>query len=271
VYRTIPETRTRTETFYVCRMVPETRTRTVVYTTRRMVPETAERQVAQTTWRSHTTTRVITVPRSVPREVSYTAMRCIPRTEYIQVPVRVCTPIPQCSGGVCYGAHVKQGAPAETGAPEVLPPQPKQPEGEQPDDSEGEQPDDLEGELPDEFETRRPAPLKFAAAPREINVEFNRRYGNALQNLQQGRYGDAVDGFAAASQAEPSDAKSLYFKALAQWLAGDVDRAEETIREAARQEVQSPLKDWGRTMERIQGPQRLWLEAARKKAASANN
>ncbi len=54
-----------------------------------------------------------------------------------------------------------------------------------------------------------------------------------------------------------------YFMALAQFQLGQREEASENVRTAVALERTSPILNWGRMMERCQGPSRKWLEEQR--------
>lgn len=235
VKRMMPVPNTRTVCYTVRRTVPEHCTRTVNYSVTRMVPETGCRTVPCTTFTEVPTTTTTCVPRQIPRTVCYTVTRCVPRTECYQVPVRVCVPMPK--GG-------KKGKDVDIPA------------------------------APADPENPAPMPETPSVAMRLVSLDdgeepgrtTSQRFAAALSRLHEGQTDAAVQGFRAAMQQYPGNAKYAYFCALAERQAGLLEQAEQTLAEATRLEALSPIDNWGQLMERVQGRQRIWIEEARSNA-----
>jgi tetratricopeptide (TPR) repeat protein len=92
---------------------------------------------------------------------------------------------------------------------------------------------------------------------------------SGLKLHQDGAFDAAAREFGAAAELAPTKAKYLYFQALATYQKGDFNSAGELVKSAVRVEQENPGESWGRMMERIQGPHRLWLEDARRQNRDA--
>ncbi len=79
-------------------------------------------------------------------------------------------------------------------------------------------------------------------------------------------YNEALSAFDAAAAAEPDNALYQYYRALALYDANGGEAAGEALQQAVELEQRSPISDWGKRMERVQGRGRLWVETARRKA-----
>jgi Flp pilus assembly protein TadD len=91
------------------------------------------------------------------------------------------------------------------------------------------------------------------------------QFATGLSHYHAGNYAAAATEFDAAATAEPANPKYAYFAALAQAKSGYADLAEQSLVRAVQLEQASPIQNWGQVMERVQGPERLWLEAGRQR------
>jgi hypothetical protein len=238
----VPVTNTRTVNYTVMRMIPEQHVRTVTYNVTQMVPETGTRTVPVTTYREMPTTSTVHVPRRVPRTVCYTVTRCVPRTVCVQVPVTVCAPIDPKSGPSQKG---KEDAPGEV------------------------QERDMDSDAPVEVPTPEAVAandsLRLASLTRIQSEGDNAadRFATGLTHFHTGNYQAAMEAFEDALNAETTNAKYAYFSALAQREVGQLKRADWFLALGLQLEQAEPIANWGRVMERVQGPGRIWLENAR--------
>jgi hypothetical protein len=224
------------------RVIPEQHVRTVPYTVKRLVPETGTRVVPQVAYEEYPVTRVVDVPRQVPRNVTYCVTRYVPRTQCFEVPVRVYDPVDPKGGGKSVwqqGSGAKDALPPTESADPLIPPDPT-------------------------LDTPEVA-LRPVSLTQEPQIERSPAESFSVgQTLYwAGRFHEAAREFTAATVAEPGDAKYLYFTALAQAKAGRSIAAGQTLALAIEVERSAPLGNWGQIMGRVQGPERLWLEAAR--------
>lgn len=91
-------------------------------------------------------------------------------------------------------------------------------------------------------------------------------FAQGLRSYWDGNMNAALRSFDAAAAAEPQNALYHYYRALAFYNMQGADAAGEWLRHAVEIERQSPVKNWGRSMERVQGRARLWVEQARRDA-----
>jgi hypothetical protein len=262
--RSVPETQTREVQYTVCRMVPVSETRTVPYqvmrttteqhfrtvcrTVTNMVPEVGTRCVPYTETHEIPCTREVCVPRQVPRTVCFTVTRCVPRTECYQVPVRICVPVedpcdPKCGKGKADNDPDK----AQEGP---SPPDPKK------------------AENASDSTARTADASTFRVASHDTNsvntAAQAAQFTAGIEHYRNGRFQEAAELFRVAMSAEPSNAKYAYLCAAALHRAGAADQAAGVLQQAVAAEKQSPVQDWGRAMERVQGSTRVWLEQQRK-------
>jgi tetratricopeptide (TPR) repeat protein len=91
-------------------------------------------------------------------------------------------------------------------------------------------------------------------------------FRNGLDSSRMGAMNEALSAFQRAAQADPQNALYHYHQALTLYDMSGADAARDTLRQAVRAEQRAPIKDWGKRMERVQGPARLWVEKARRDA-----
>ena len=91
-------------------------------------------------------------------------------------------------------------------------------------------------------------------------------FTDGLTAFRSGNYANAQAKFESAARIDLTNAKYAYFWALAAKQQQNDAAANHAVAEAVRREVRNPIKSWGRTMERVQGHVRLWIEEARKDA-----
>jgi len=254
VCRMVPVTQSRTVEYAVCRMISEQHFRTVCQTVCRAVTEVGTRTVPYTTYQEVPVCRTVSVPRQVPRTVTFTVTRCVPRTECYQVPVCVCCPVPVCEtpkgGKGCDGGK-------DLPWNGVVPPTPKV-----------EEPKEKIRPATPEKAVGTPAMLHAAAHVQPIrqNGVSAAAFAAGLAHYRNGRFEQAAREFRIAMDASEHNAKYAYFRAVALHAAGGQDEANQALALAVEAEKRSPVANWGRVMERIQGQPRLWLEEARKAA-----
>ena len=262
----MPVTRTRTVSYQVARMMSEQRVRTVTYPVTRMIPETGTQTVPVTTYREVPTSSTIVVPHSVPRTVTYTVARCVPRIETYQVPVRICVSIPKCVSDPCCDPPCCDTNCCDGGGSAAA-----NDAGGMNDDGVLDAPVDLDE--PGDLDIPAPAPIQEASlklmslAQREVSLpEASLLFTTGLGRLRSGDHRGAVNDLSAACEASPSDAKYAYYLAVAHRRAGLDNQALTTLARAIELENAYGIARWGRTMQRIQGADRLWLEDARSNA-----
>jgi tetratricopeptide (TPR) repeat protein len=115
----------------------------------------------------------------------------------------------------------------------------------------------LVGSLSGDLIAQTPMPLSEDAA-------IARAFGNGAHAFFDGNYQQAYDSLSDAVAAGSRDPRTLYFRGLAARRLGRVDDAEADFAKAARIEADA-LGDWpvSRTLERVQGQDRLALERHR--------
>lgn len=88
-------------------------------------------------------------------------------------------------------------------------------------------------------------------------------YARGLRSYWNGNMSEAMQAFDAAAAAEPANALYQYYRALVFYNLQGAEAAGDWLSQAVEMERQSPIKNWGKHMERIQGRARLWVEQAR--------
>jgi hypothetical protein len=245
VARVVPRTHSYTVNYPVVRLVPDYQTYTVPYTVCRMVPRTSVRKVSYTTWQTIPHTKTICVPRVIPRQVPYTVTRCVPRVTYKRVPVKICVPVTDCE---CSAPPAHDGHDYGYGPSAQLMPSP------------------VAEPAADE---EKPAPVKIVSMQKKAGAAAARElFASGVKLFHQGAYEAAAREFAAAAELSPIAARHLYFQALATYQLGDREAAESLAKHAVALEKSHPGESWGRMMERVQGPHRIWLEDARRRYQS---
>jgi len=86
------------------------------------------------------------------------------------------------------------------------------------------------------------------------------------RHYRQREFQQALEKLESASRQAPDEPLYVYLLALTQYQLQETSVAELSVARAAKLEQSAPLSDWGRTMERYQGPARAWLESARRRA-----
>lgn len=108
--------------------------------------------------------------------------------------------------------------------------------------------------------------LAVAQSPMPLSEDaaIARAFGNGVHAFFGGSYQEAYDNLSAAMAAGSRDPRTLYFRGLAARRMGRIDEAEADFTKAARIEADA-LGDWpvSRTLERVQGQDRLALERHR--------
>ena len=89
---------------------------------------------------------------------------------------------------------------------------------------------------------------------------------SGLHRYWDGDYQTASQDFQSAAKANPNDAMSRYFQALAQRRLGNKGEARDALKTAVDVEQRFPVARWGFRMQRIQGAERVWIEQARREA-----
>ncbi|MBW3541615.1 MAG: hypothetical protein KY476_15205 [Planctomycetes bacterium] len=115
-------------------------------------------------------------------------------------------------------------------------------------------------------EIHRPSPdrvVRYTSYPVERRAGRPWEFSQGLEAFWGRHYVLAAREFSASRVAEPGDPAAVYFLALAQYRSGNVDAAERAVQEAVELELDRPLEEWGTLMERVQGPQRFWIENQR--------
>jgi hypothetical protein len=92
-------------------------------------------------------------------------------------------------------------------------------------------------------------------------------YARGLRSYWDGKMNEAIAAFDSASDAEPQNALYQYYRALAYYNMAGPEGASDWLAQAVDAERQAPIKNWGKSMERVQGPARLWVERARAAAS----
>ena len=92
-------------------------------------------------------------------------------------------------------------------------------------------------------------------------------YVRGLRSYWDGNMTEALGAFDAAAAAEPDNALYQYYRALSFYNLRGEAAAADWLAQAVEMERQTPIKNWGRSLERVQGRVRLWVEQARTSAA----
>ncbi|REK06708.1 MAG: hypothetical protein DWQ37_21910 [Planctomycetota bacterium] len=101
---------------------------------------------------------------------------------------------------------------------------------------------------------------------RSASQDASQAFARGLQSYRNGNLGDAQMAFGAATAADPDNALYLYHQALVAYDQYGAEAANDWLARAIDAERESPVKNWGRRMERVQGQVRLWIEQARRQA-----
>jgi hypothetical protein len=96
----------------------------------------------------------------------------------------------------------------------------------------------------------------------EARASFDR----GLRRFWKSGYAEAAVAFRAAIERRPDDPTYHYFLALSDYLSGRRKQAERWLARAVELEAEHPAPELGRLLQRVQGPHRRWLQAARIKA-----
>jgi hypothetical protein len=274
VARAVPQVHSKTIYYQVCRPVVEYQTYTVPYTVCRMIPKTAVRKVSYTTWQTIPYTTTVCVPQTTPKQVPYTVSRCVPKVTYKKVCVRICCPITSCGctppAGAMDSAPSYDAAPAPgfESDPGYDPAPPPVPEG--PTAMHGMHYFGAAAPLSPQPEEEKPEPVMIVTMQKKAGAEAaSDLFLSGLKLYHDGAFDAAAKEFGAAAELAPTKAKYLYFQALATYQKGDFTAAGDLVAKAAAVEQANPGESWGRMMERIQGPHRLWLEDARRQSREA--
>jgi hypothetical protein len=264
VARAVPQVHSQTVYYQVARPVVEYQTYTVPYTVCRMIPKTAVQKVSYTTWQTIPYTTTICVPHTVSKQVPYKVSRCVPKVTYRKVCVRICCPVTSCGctppAGASDTAPAYEGEESYEAAPPADPPTAMQ----------GIPYYGAAAPLAPQAEEPKPEPVMIVTMQKKADAEAaNDLFLSGLKLHQDGAFDAAAREFGAAAELAPTKAKYLYFQALATYQKGDFNSAGELVKSAVRVEQENPGESWGRMMERIQGPHRLWLEDARRQNRDA--
>jgi PilZ domain len=118
---------------------------------------------------------------------------------------------------------------------------------------------DRQASLPPHAKSR--ASVQQAAVANAKAAVERFRTGCAHYHLR--RYGPACQQLSEAVNLDASDPRYHYVLALTLYQMGQAAPAERALAEAIAREAVRPLHNWGREMERFQGPSRMWLEQRR--------
>lgn len=159
-----------------------------------------------------------------------------------------------CDSGVSSGGGTTDGGPTMQGDEKILydGPADKAPASTPPPNPE---PD------PSASIFRRPFQLTSVASqqPGDGSKDFARGLGAYRDNDMN----DALQAFDASIAAEPQNALYVYYRALAIYNLQGADAANDSLATAVELERQTPVAQWGKRMERVQGRARIWIEQAR--------
>jgi tetratricopeptide (TPR) repeat protein len=117
--------------------------------------------------------------------------------------------------------------------------------------------------VPDQAAAARPGPFSLAAWHQR---EGSRSFSRGLAAYRNRSLSEALSQFELAAEAEPSNAFYQYHRALALYELAGAEAANKALDEAVASELREPVESWGQQMERVQGPARVWVEKARRKA-----
>lgn len=91
-------------------------------------------------------------------------------------------------------------------------------------------------------------------------------FSRGLRSYWDGNMNEALVGFDAAAAAEPQNALYQYYRALAVYNQQGAEAASQWLQQAVALERQTPVANYGKRMERVQGRVRVWIEQARAEA-----
>lgn len=104
-----------------------------------------------------------------------------------------------------------------------------------------------------------------APAATNKNAPSGRAPTNQKTQAGDDRLNAAIAELIEKSGRDPGNPEPHYARAFLEHKAGRVSEAQKSVVTARGLEKKRPIADWGRFMERYQGPSRVWLEAARRK------
>lgn len=93
-------------------------------------------------------------------------------------------------------------------------------------------------------------------------------YGEGVHAFHAGEYQQAVELFTRSISEDSSDPRSYYYRGASHWKLNDRSQATVDFESGAQQETNGPALPYkmSKVLERVQGPARLSIEAARKTA-----
>ena len=116
---------------------------------------------------------------------------------------------------------------------------------------------------PDETRNNSPTRIQFVSnTTQDGSVAFKK----GLELFRSRQLSEALGLFETAVAAEPSNAMYQYHVALALYDLHGADAAGDSLKQAVELEQREPIANWGKRMERVQGPAQSWIETARRKA-----
>ncbi len=104
-----------------------------------------------------------------------------------------------------------------------------------------------------------------APAATNKNVSPSRAPTNQKAQAGDDKLNAAIAELVVKSERDPSNPEPHYARAYLEHKAGRVSEAQKSVVAARGLEKKRPIADWGRLMERYQGPSRAWLDDARRK------
>ncbi len=106
-------------------------------------------------------------------------------------------------------------------------------------------------------------PFRLTSTTTRQQGDGTNDFARGLRAYLDNNMNGALEAFETAVSVEPQNALYAYFRALAMFNLQGADAANDWLAEAVELERQSPIVQWGKRMERIQGRPRIWIEQAR--------
>ena len=111
------------------------------------------------------------------------------------------------------------------------------------------------------------AGLQVAYRSRPMSdLSADQLFADGLRSYWSSKFENAAYKFSQAAKKDGENAMYLYMQALAERRDGEPEDAEATLAAAVQLDTTHPCGNWSRIMQRIQGGDRVWLEAGRKEA-----
>ncbi len=106
-------------------------------------------------------------------------------------------------------------------------------------------------------------PFRLTSVASQQQGDGSKDFALGLRAYLDNNMNGALEAFEASVAAEPQNALYAYYRALAMYNLQGAEGANDSLAQAVELERQTPIAQWGKRMERIQGRARIWIEQAR--------